>query len=94
MPKAVWNGAVIAESDDVRIVDGNLYFPPDALHPEYFQPSETTSVCGRKGTAHYYHIVVDGLRNPDAAWYHPDPKESAGRIRGYVGFWKGVIIHR
>lgn len=92
MPKAVWNGAVVAESDDTVVVDGNHYFPRESLNEELLQPSETTSVCGWKGTAEYFTLNVDGKSNPDAAWYYADPKPEAESIRGRVAFWKGVEV--
>ena len=92
MAKAIWNGVVIAESDATELVEGNHYFPPDSLHQEYFQPSESTSVCGWKGTANYYTVMVNGERNPDAAWYYADPKPAAANIKGYIGFWRGVQV--
>jgi uncharacterized protein (DUF427 family) len=90
--KATWNGAVIAESDDTVVVEGNHYFPPAAIKPEHFRPSETHTVCGWKGTASYYDVVVNGEVNKDAAWYYPETKEAADNIRGYVAFWKGVRV--
>jgi uncharacterized protein (DUF427 family) len=90
MVKAIWNGTVIAESDDTVIVEGNHYFPPEAIRSELFKPSETTSVCGWKGLANYHSLVVDGKENPDAAWYYADPKEAAANIKGRIAFWKGV----
>ena len=92
MPKAFWNGAVLAESDHCERVEDNWYFPAESLRREYFAPSATHTVCGWKGTASYYDIVVDGKRNPDAAWYYPDPKDAARNIAGHVAFWKGVIV--
>lgn len=92
MTKAIWNGTVIAESDATVEVEGNAYFPPDALVREHFRESRTTSVCGWKGTASYYDVVVDGETNSDAAWTYPDPKPQAENIRGHVAFWKGVQI--
>ena len=92
MPKARWNGQIIAESDRTEIVEGNHYFPPETIKQEFFAESETSSVCGWKGTAHYYHITVDSETNADAAWYYADPKPEAAKIKGYVAFWKGVAI--
>jgi uncharacterized protein (DUF427 family) len=92
MPKATWNGAVLAESDRTVVVEGNHYFPPDAIHKEYFRPSPTSTVCGWKGTANYYTLDVDGKQNPDAAWYYPEPKDAAKEIAGHVAFWKGVTV--
>jgi uncharacterized protein (DUF427 family) len=92
MKKAVWNGKVIAESDAVIELEGNLYFPPESLKKEYLQNSETTSTCPWKGEAHYYHIEAGGESNRDAAWYYPQPKEAARQIKGYVAFWKGVEV--
>nr|WP_020475884.1 DUF427 domain-containing protein [Zavarzinella formosa] len=90
--KAIWNGAVLAESDQTIVIEGNHYFPPEAIHKEFFKPSETHTVCGWKGTASYHTINVDGKQNPDAAWYYPEPKDAAKEIAGYVAFWKGVKV--
>jgi uncharacterized protein (DUF427 family) len=90
--KAMWNGAVLAESDRTVVVEGNHYFPPDAIRTEYFRPSDTHTVCGWKGTASYYTVEVDGKQNPDAAWYYPEPKDAARQIAGFVAFWKGVTV--
>ena len=94
MPKAVWNGAVIAqaEADDVRIVEGNVYFSPESVDHAYLRESKTNTVCGWKGTASYFDVVVEGEVNPDAAWYYPVPKTAAEEIAGYIAFWKGVQI--
>jgi uncharacterized protein (DUF427 family) len=94
MPIATWNGVTLAEApaDRVQTVEGNTYFPPDAIRQAHFQPSDTHTVCGWKGTASYYHVVVDGQTNPDAAWYYPEPKDAAKEIAGHVAFWKGVKV--
>ena len=96
MPKATWNGAVIAEasSDAVEIVENNVYFPVESVRREYLQPSDTHTVCGWKGTASYYHVAVNGQVNSDAAWYYPEPKDAARNIAGRVAFWKGVQVER
>ncbi len=94
MPKAIWNGAVIAEAaaDAVEIVEGNVYFPRDAVDPNYLQASDHHSVCPWKGTADYHHVVVAGETNENAAWYYPAPKEAARNIAGRIAFWRGVQI--
>jgi len=92
MPKAVWNGQVIAESDRCEVVEGNQYFPPEAVKREYLQSSATHTTCGWKGIASYYDVVVAGQTNKDAAWYYPDPKPEASNIAGHVAFWKGVKV--
>jgi uncharacterized protein (DUF427 family) len=92
MPKATWKGVTLAESDRTVIVEGNHYFPPGSVHSDFFQPSETHSVCPWKGTASYYDVEVNGEKNPDAAWYYPDPKPAAAQIRDHVAFWKGVSV--
>jgi uncharacterized protein (DUF427 family) len=92
MAKAIWNGAVIAESDDTIIVEGNHYFPADAITSELFRPSATTSTCGWKGLANYHSLVVDGQENRDAAWYYAEPKAAAAEIKGRIAFWKGVQV--
>jgi len=90
--KAVWNNTLIAESDDTVVVEGNHYFPPDAVQSEYLRDSSTTSVCSWKGTANYFSIEVDGATNTDAAWHYPETKEAAASIKGRVAFWKGVQV--
>jgi len=90
--KATWNGAVIAESDTTVEVEGNQYFPPDTIKQEYFQPSQTHTICPWKGEASYYNVVVNGEVNKDAAWYYPSTKPAADEIKGYVAFWKGVKV--
>lgn len=90
--KALWNGATLAESDGTIVVEGNHYFPPDSIKSEYFKPSDTHTVCGWKGTASYYDVVVDGEVNKDAAWYYPSAKDAAKNIENYVAFWKGVKV--
>jgi uncharacterized protein (DUF427 family) len=92
MPKAVWNGQVLAESDDTVVVEGNHYFPATALKMDFFRPSTYHTVCGWKGTASYYDVVVGGQTNPEAAWFYPDPKPAAREIAGRVAFWKGVKV--
>jgi uncharacterized protein (DUF427 family) len=94
MPKARWNNALIAEApdDEVVIVEGNVYFPEGAVRSEYLRPSASHTVCGWKGTASYYDLVVDGQVNRDAAWFYPEPKEAAREITGRIAFWRGVRI--
>ena len=92
MPRAIWNGAVLAESDQCEVVEGNQYFPPDTINQDYFKPSGKTTFCPWKGTAHYYTLDVDGKENKDAAWYYPEAKEKAKNIKGYVAFWRGVEV--
>jgi len=90
--RATWNGAVLAESDATVIVEGNHYFPSAAVRDEFFEPSDTQTVCPWKGTASYRTVVVDGSRNDDAAWFYPDPKDAAKEITDRVAFWKGVAV--
>ena len=90
--KAIWNGAILAESDDCIVVEGNYYFPADSINAKFFSPSETRTVCGWKGTASYYDFVVNGATNKDAAWYYPMPKDAAREIENRVAFWKGVEV--
>jgi uncharacterized protein (DUF427 family) len=92
MKRASWNGTVIAESDRCIVVEGNQYFPADAVRREFLRDSATHSVCPWKGTASYYDVVVDGETNKDAAWYYPETKSAADNIKGYVAFWKGVKV--
>ena len=94
MAKAIWNGTVVAESDKVETVEGNIYFPEGSVKREYFRPSSTTSTDPQKGQARYLSVVIDGQDNQDAAWYYPDPKPTARKLKGYVGFWRGVEIEK
>ena len=90
--KAIWKDEVIAESDDTVVVEGNHYFPEDALTQDLFSPSAKTTVCPWKGTASYYDVEVGGERNEGAAWYYPEPKSAAAQIAGRVAFWRGVRV--
>ncbi len=92
MAQAIWNGKVIAESDQTESVEGNTYFPPDSIHQAFFRSSDATTVCGWKGTANYYDIVVDDQVNKQAAWYYAEPRPAAANIKGYVAFWTGVKV--
>ena len=92
MARAIWNGVVLAQSDEYEVVEGNVYFPPSAINRMYFQESDKQTICGWKGTANYYNIVVNGAVNKDAAWYYATPKEGARNIAGYVAFWRGVTV--
>ncbi|MFV9503846.1 MAG: DUF427 domain-containing protein [Oscillochloridaceae bacterium umkhey_bin13] len=92
MPRAIWNGTVIAESDATVVLEGNHYFPPSAVSSAYLRDSGTHTVCGWKGTASYYDVVVADQVNKDAAWYYPEPKDAARQIAGYVAFWRGVRV--
>jgi uncharacterized protein (DUF427 family) len=92
MPRAIWNGAVLAESDKCVVVEGNQYFPADAINKQYFKDSSTHTTCPWKGVASYYTIEVDGKENKDAAWYYPTTKDAAKNIEGYIAFWRGVKV--
>ena len=92
MAKAFWGGKTIAESNDTVVVEGNQYFPPDAVNKAFLSASNHTSICPWKGTAHYYHVEVDGIRNDNAAWFYPEPKPEAAEIGGRIAFWKGVRV--
>jgi uncharacterized protein (DUF427 family) len=90
--KAVWHGRTLAESDRTVIVEGNHYFPPEAVDRASFEPSEQHTTCPWKGEASYLDIVVADERNPAAAWYYPEPKQAAAQIKDHVAFWKGVEV--
>jgi len=92
MPKAIWNGAVIAESETYEVVEGNIYFPPDSVKKEYLKKSNTHTTCPWKGEASYYLIDVEGQVNSDAAWYYPNPKPAAVNIKDHIAFRKGVRV--
>ena len=90
--KAIWQGQVLAESDHTEVVEGNHYFPPQAIHSQFFQASDHHTICPWKGEASYYHLQVGDKTNPNAAWHYPATKEAAKAIEGYVAFWKGVEV--
>jgi len=90
--KATWNNIDLAESEQTVVVEGNHYFPPEAINKEYFQESSTHSTCPWKGEASYYNLVVNGQVNKDAAWYYPEPKPAAAEIKNHVAFWRGVKV--
>jgi len=92
MARALWNGAVIAESDACEQVEGNQYFPPESIRREYLRESQTHTTCPWKGVASYYDVVVNGQVNKDAAWYYPAPKDAAKNIAHHVAFWHGVKV--
>lgn len=94
MPKATWNGRTIAQAEtgEVQLVEGNVYFPPDKVERAFLKSSETHTVCPWKGTASYHDLVVDGKINKDAAWYYPETKDAAKHVKGYIAFWKGVEV--
>lgn len=92
MAKAMWNDVILAQSDHCEVVDGNHYFPPDSLTREHFQDSSNSTVCGWKGVASYFHVVVGEQKNKDAAWYYATPKPAAQNIAGYVAFGKGIMV--
>ncbi|MFA5987994.1 MAG: DUF427 domain-containing protein [Sphingomonas sp.] len=92
MPVATWNGAILAQSDDTIVVEGNHYFPANAINPAFFEESATQSHCPWKGFASYKTLIVSGERNLDAAWYYPEPLAAAAEIKGRFAFWKGVTI--
>ena len=90
--KATWENTLLAESDKTIVIEGNHYFPPEAIKKEYFRVSDTRSTCPWKGLASYYHVDAGGKVNQDAAWYYPEPKEAAKQIKNYVAFWRGVKV--
>ena len=92
MATASWNGRVIAASEDIVRVEGNAYFPREALNDQFFEESQHHTVCGWKGTASYYDVVVDGKRNENAAWYYPQTSDEAREVEGRVAFWHGVQV--
>jgi uncharacterized protein (DUF427 family) len=92
MARATWEGTILAESDEGVVVENNYHFPATSLNQQYFEKNDATSGYPWKETAHYYDVVVDGKRNPDAAWYYPDPKPAAEEIRGKVAFWRVVVV--
>lgn len=94
MAKAVWNGVVVAESDKIQEVDDYVYFPESSVKREYLRPSSTVSTCPWKGQARYYSLMIDGQENQDAAFYYPNPKPIARKIKGHIAFWRGVEVEK
>lgn len=94
LAKAIWNGVVLAESNETIVVEGNQYFPPESVNSDYLRSSNAMSVCPWKGTASYYDIVVDGETNAGAAWFYPTPNPAASDIKNYIAFWRGIEIKR
>lgn len=92
--KAIWEGVVLAESDDCVEVESSQYFPSDSIKREHFKESQKRTVCPRKGVAHYFHIEVNGRTNQDAAWYYPRPRPAARHVKDRVAFWKGVRVEK
>ncbi|GJM42187.1 MAG: hypothetical protein DHS20C20_24690 [Ardenticatenaceae bacterium] len=92
MAKAIWNGVILAESDQTEMVEGNHYFPPHTINREYFKENSYQTTCPWKGVASYYTIEVNGQRNENAAWYYPTPKAAASNIKDHVAFWRGVKV--
>ncbi len=92
MMRAIWNGAVLAESDGTVVVEGNHYFPPDSIDRQYFKASDHTSICPWKGEASYYHVQANGQVNENAAWVYGEPKAAASEIKDRIAFWKGVTV--
>jgi uncharacterized protein (DUF427 family) len=90
--KAIWNGQVIAQSDNTVVVEGNHYFPAGEVRQDLLTPSDTHTVCHWKGRASYYHLSVNGTQNKDAAWYYPETKPAAAHLKGLIAFWKGVQV--
>ncbi len=94
MARAIWNGEIIAESNVFELVEGNVYFTPDAVKREFLKPSSTTTHCPWKGDASYYTLVVNGKENADAAWYYPETFDKAAHIKDHIAFWRGVTIEK
>jgi uncharacterized protein (DUF427 family) len=92
MAKATWGGKVIAESRACEVIEGNQYFPPSTVKKQFLKPSDYTTECPWKGTAHYFHVEVDGMKNENAAWYYPQPKPAAAQIKDHIAFWNGVYV--
>lgn len=90
--KAIWNGKIIAESQETVVVEGNHYFPPTSINKEYFKSSQLITTCPWKGEASYYTVEVDEAVNEDAAWFYPSPKNAAAEIKEHVAFWKGIEV--
>jgi len=90
--KAIWNNSILAESNSTIVVEGNHYFPPDSIFKKFFKESDHSTICPWKGKASYYHIEVNGKVNENAAWFYPDPKDAARKIKNYIAFWHGVKV--
>ena len=90
--KAIYNGTIIAESDETIVIENNHYFPPDAVHHDFLKASDHRTTCPWKGDAHYYDVIVDGKESRNAAWTYPQPKDAAAEIKGYIAFWRRVEV--
>jgi uncharacterized protein (DUF427 family) len=90
--KAIWEGAVLAQSERTVVIEGNHYFPPDSVDHQYLEPSAKQTTCHWKGIASYYNVRVGAKENADAAWYYPEPKKAAAAIKDHVAFWRGVQV--
>ena len=92
MVKALFNGTVVAETEDYEVVEGNIYFPSESIKREYFSDSGLHTNCPWKGLARYYSVKVDGQEARDVAWYYPTLSDAAANIKGHVAFYPLVTI--
>jgi uncharacterized protein (DUF427 family) len=92
--RAIFNGEVIAQGNDVVLLEGNVYFPPSAVRDEYLHRTRAKSLCYWKGVASYYTVEVKGLADRNAAWTYRHPSRLAKRIKNHVAFWRGVHVER
>lgn len=90
--RAIWKNVTLAGTDQTIVVEGNYYFSPESIDRKYFKESDTKTTCFWKGRASYYHLTVCGQQHEDAAWYYPQPKQAAAKIKDHIAFWKGVEI--
>jgi uncharacterized protein (DUF427 family) len=90
--RALWNGTVVAESDDTVVVEGNHYFPRSSVKDDVLAPSAKQTFCPWKGQANYQSVTVDGKTAADALWFYPEPKKGAEAVADRVAFWNGVTV--
>ena len=90
--KALWRNQLLAESDDILVVEGEHYFPVNSIKREFFQESDTNTICPWRGTAYFLDVIVRGEVAPDAAWYYLDSSGLVTTFKGRITFNRGIDI--
>lgn len=90
--KAVWNGKVVADSDDTLYLEGNHYFPLESVESGYLETSRLRTLCPWKGIAGYYSLRTGDERAGSAAWTYRHPFPWIRKIRDRVAFTDAVEI--
>lgn len=92
MATATFNGTVIAQSDDIEMVEGNAYFPVESLDKQYVRHADHSTHCPWKGDASYWDIEVGGELAANAAWYYPTAKKGAEAVANRAAFYPAVTV--